>query len=177
MSVSNEDLGIKISQPGDSFSATVSDDVIVNGQTVIAKGSRADGTVVDAKALGHFKGGALLEIKLDRVHDSLGNYPVETASIDRAESGKGKRSAGFIGGGAGLGAIIGGIAGGGKGDLPLALLLAAVLELPARASQTTSRSSCPQKPLSPSTSNIPFTSPRPSKIASNSILGVPGFES
>jgi len=52
------DLGSKISNPGDSFSATVADDVVVNGQTVIARGSRADGTVIDAKPLGHFKGGA-----------------------------------------------------------------------------------------------------------------------
>ncbi len=111
----DEDLGSKISQSGDSFSATVSDDVIVNGQTIIARGSRADGTVVDAKPLGRFKGGALLDIRLIRVHTNWGGYPVETSSIDRAEKGKGKRSAGFIGGGAGLGAIIGGISGGGKG--------------------------------------------------------------
>ncbi len=111
----DEDLGSKISQSGDSFTATISDDVVANGQTVIARGSRADGTVVDAKPLGRFKGGALLDIKLTRVHTNWGSYPVETTSIDRAEKGKGKRTAGFIGGGAGLGAIVGGIAGGGKG--------------------------------------------------------------
>jgi hypothetical protein len=111
----DEDLGSKISQPGDSFSATVADDVLVNGQAVIVKGARADGTVVDAKPLGRFKGGALLQIKLDRVHSKWGSYPVATSSISRAEKGKGKRSAGFIGGGAGFGAIIGGLAGGGKG--------------------------------------------------------------
>ena len=49
------------------------------------------------------------------VHTKWGSYPVATSTIERAEKGKGKRSAGFIGGGAGLGAIIGGIAGGGKG--------------------------------------------------------------
>lgn len=109
------DLGSKISQPGDSFSATVADDVRKEGEVVIPKGARAEGTVIDAKPLGHFKGGALLSIKLERVHTRWGSYPVATSSISRAEKGKGKRSAGFIGGGAGLGAIIGGIAGGGKG--------------------------------------------------------------
>jgi len=113
----DQDLGSKISQAGDSFSGTVADDVVVNGQTVIPKESRADGTVVDAKPLGRFKGGASLSIRLDRVHTPWGSYPVETSSIDRAEKGKGKRTAGFIGGGAGLGALIGGIAGGGKGAL------------------------------------------------------------
>jgi hypothetical protein len=111
----DEDLGSKISQPGDSFAATLADDVLVSGQVVIAKGSRADGTVVDAKPLGRFKGGALLQIRLDRVHSRWGSYPVSTSSISRAENGKGKRSAGFIGGGTGFGALIGGLAGGGKG--------------------------------------------------------------
>ena len=109
------DLGSKISQPGDSFSASVADDVRKDGEVVIPKGARAEGTVIDAKPLGRFKGGALLSIKLERVHTRWGSYPVATSSIARAEKGKGKRSAGFIGGGAGLGALIGGIAGGGKG--------------------------------------------------------------
>ena len=113
----DQDLGSKISNSGDSFSATVADDVVVNGQTIIPKGARADGTVVDAKPLGRFKGGALLSVKLERVHTQWGSYPVATSSIDRAEKGKGKRTAGFIGGGAGLGALIGGLAGGGKGAL------------------------------------------------------------
>jgi hypothetical protein len=109
------DLGSKISQPGDSFSATVADDILSNGEVIIPRGARADGTVVDAKPLGRFKGGAALAIRLDRVHTKWGSYAVATTSISRAEKGKGKRSAGFIGGGAGLGALIGGIAGGGKG--------------------------------------------------------------
>jgi hypothetical protein len=88
---------------------------MVNGKVVIPRGARAEGTVVDAKSLGRFKGGALLQVRLDRVHTRWGTYPVETGTIDRAEQGKGKRSAGFIGGGAGLGALIGGLAGGGKG--------------------------------------------------------------
>jgi hypothetical protein len=111
----DQDLGSKISQPGDAFRATVADDVRARGDVIIPRGARAEGTVVDAKALGHFKGGARLELRLERVHTKWGSYPVATSSIERAEKGKGQRSAGFIGGGAGLGAIIGGIAGGGKG--------------------------------------------------------------
>jgi len=111
----DDDLGSKISNPGDSFTATVADDVMVNGQTVIAKGARADGTVVDAKPLGRFKGGALLQVRLDRVHTQWGSYPVDSSSISRAEKGKGKRTALFAGGGGAFGALIGGLAGGGKG--------------------------------------------------------------
>jgi len=113
----DQDIGSRISQAGDSFTATVADSVTVNGQTVIPKGAQAEGTVMDAKPLGHFKGGALLELRLERVHTRWGIYPVATSSIERAEKGKGKRTAVLAGGGAGLGALIGGLAGGGKGAL------------------------------------------------------------
>jgi len=111
----DQDLGSKISQPGDSFTATVADDVVVDGKTAIARGARADGAVIDAKPLGKFKGGAELVVKLERVTTEYGSFPVSTSSIQRAETGKGKRTAVFAGGGAGLGALIGGLAGGGKG--------------------------------------------------------------
>jgi hypothetical protein len=111
----DQDLGSKISQPGDSFPATVADDVLVNGQVVIPSGARADGTVIDAKPLGKFKGGAFLAVRLERVHTNWGSYPVSTSSIDRAEKGKGKRTAIMAGGGAGFGALVGALAGGGKG--------------------------------------------------------------
>lgn len=111
----DEDLGSKISQPGETFHATVAEDVVVDGQTVIARGARADGTVVDAKPLGRFKGGALLEVRLDRVHTQWGAYPVNTSSIEQVERGKGKRTALFAGGGGAFGALVGGLAGGGKG--------------------------------------------------------------
>jgi hypothetical protein len=111
----DQDLGSKISNPGDTFTATVAHDVMHDGQTVISKGARANGTVVDAKPLGRFKGGALLELRLDRVHTQWGAYPVNTSSISQSEKGKGKRTATFAGGGGAFGAIIGGLAGGGKG--------------------------------------------------------------
>jgi len=113
----DRDLGSKISQTGDNFTATVADDILVNNKVIVAKGSRADGTVLDAKPLGRFKGGASLSLQLDRVHTQWGSYPVSTGTIDQAEKGKGKRTTGFIGGGAGLGALIGGLAGGKKGAL------------------------------------------------------------
>lgn len=90
---------------------------MVDGQVAIPTGARAIGTVVDAKPLGRFKGSAYLELRLDTVRADGNTYQVRTNALERAERGKGKRTAGFIGGGAGLGAIIGGVAGGGKGAL------------------------------------------------------------
>ncbi|HZU10617.1 MAG TPA: hypothetical protein VFA02_12005 [Pseudacidobacterium sp.] len=110
-------LGSKISQPGESFSATVADPVVVDGVTVIPAGSPASGTVVAAHALGRFKGAAELAIRLDTVRANGNTYSIATSTVERVEKGKGKRTAGFIGGGAGLGALIGGLAGGGKGAL------------------------------------------------------------
>jgi len=106
-----EALGSKISQPGQSFSATVTKAVVIGTDTAIAEGASAAGTVVDAKPLGRFKGGAVLQLRLTSVAD----LPVQTSALVRTAKGKGKRSATMIGGGAGLGALIGGLAGGGKG--------------------------------------------------------------
>jgi hypothetical protein len=110
-----QDLGSRISQPGQAFAATVAAPIVIDGQTAIRAGARASGTVVDAKPLGRFKGGAYLELRLDTVRTGGATYQVSSNALERVEKGKGKRTAGFIGGGAGLGAIIGGIAGGGKG--------------------------------------------------------------
>ena len=110
-----ETLSSKTSTAGQGFSATVAQPVVVEGRTVIARGATARGTVVDAKAMGHFKGGALLEVRLDSVSIEGRERPIETAMVARSLEGKGKRSAGFIGGGAGAGALIGALAGGGKG--------------------------------------------------------------
>ena len=110
-----ETLSSKTSTAGQGFSATVAQPVVVGGRTVIARGATARGTVVDAKAMGHFKGGALLEVRLDSVTIEGREKPIETAMVARSMEGKGKRSAGFIGAGAGAGALIGALAGGGKG--------------------------------------------------------------
>lgn len=111
------ELGSKISTPGDRFTATVAEPVVVGGVTVIRAGASASGTVVDAKPLGKFKGGATLSVRLDTVRARGTTYQIASSTIDRAEKGKGKRSAGFIAGGGGAGALIGGLAGGGKGAL------------------------------------------------------------
>lgn len=113
----DQDLGSKISQDGENFTATIADEVVVDGQTVIPRGAQADGVVVAAKALGHFKGGAALALRLERVKTNWGSYPVQTSTMSQVEKGKGKRTALFAGGGAGLGALVGGLAGGGKGAL------------------------------------------------------------
>jgi len=108
-------LGSKLSQAGQTFKGTVAQDVTVGNEVVIPKGSPVSGTVTDAKALGRFKGGALLDIRLDSINLNGYDTPVQTAAKSFTEKGKGKRTAVLTGGGAALGALIGGLAGGGKG--------------------------------------------------------------
>lgn len=108
-------VGSKISSPGATFTASVASPVAVEGKTVIPAGAAATGTVVDAKPLGRFKGGAVLQLRLTSITVNGADQAISTTSVVRTEKGKGKRTAIMAGGGAGLGALIGGLAGGGKG--------------------------------------------------------------
>ncbi|HET7873674.1 MAG TPA: hypothetical protein VFL42_14250 [Terriglobales bacterium] len=103
------------SEEGQSFSGTVAEPVEVGGKTVIARGATVHGTVVSSKGMGHFKGGALLQVRLNSVTIHGAQHTIQTSVEGRSIAGKGKRSAGFIGGGAAAGALIGGLTGGGKG--------------------------------------------------------------
>ncbi len=108
-------VGSKISNPGDTFTATVANPIDVEGKTAIPAGASASGTVVDAKPLGRFKGGAVLQVRLTSITVGGSQMAVSTSSVVRTEKGKGKRTAVLAGGGAAVGALIGGLAGGGKG--------------------------------------------------------------
>src|SRR5579862_3032593 len=110
-----EAVGSKISSPGQTFSATLASAVTVDGRTAIPAGASANGTVVDAKPLGRFKGGASLEVQLTSVTVNGAEHAIQTAAVTQTEKGKGKRTAVLAGGGAGLGAVVGALAGGGKG--------------------------------------------------------------
>jgi hypothetical protein len=110
-----ESVGSKISSPGQSFSATLASPVTVDGNTVVPAGASARGTVVDAKPLGRFKGGAILELRLNSITVNGSEQRIKTSAVTRTLKGKGKRTAVMAGGGTALGAIIGGLAGGGKG--------------------------------------------------------------
>lgn len=105
----------KTSQDGERFQATLAEPLVVGGQVVVPKGTNCYGTVTEAHAAGKFKGAATLKLSLNRIE--IGGTPVEikTSGVAKTSTGKGKRTAGLIGGGAAGGAIIGALAGGGKG--------------------------------------------------------------
>ena len=109
----SQTLSASRNNAGDSFSGVLSEPLGVNGQTIFPRGTEVTGTVAAAKGRGRFKGAGDLAIELT----SIGGTRVSTDEYEKAQAGKGKRTAGMIGGGAGLGAIIGGLTGGGKGAL------------------------------------------------------------
>jgi hypothetical protein len=115
--VLDQAVGSKISTPGQAFSATVQAPIEVDGKVAIPKGARASGIVKDAKPAGRFKGGAVLALTLTSVTIRNEDYNLQTTAPTETSTGKGKRTAGMVGGGAGGGALIGGLAGGGKGAL------------------------------------------------------------
>ena len=108
-------LGSKLSQPGQTFNGTVAKDVMVGNEVAIPNGANVSGTVTDAKPLGRFAGGAVLQVRLDSININGGDVAVQSAVRSFSAKGKGKRTAVMSGGGAAVGGIIGAIAGGGKG--------------------------------------------------------------
>jgi hypothetical protein len=108
-------LGSKLSQPGQTFSGTVAKDVLVGNAVAISKGATVGGTVTDAKPLGKFAGGAVLQVRLDSINLNGSDLPVQAALRTFTIKGKGKRTGVMAGGGAALGGIVGALAGGGKG--------------------------------------------------------------
>jgi hypothetical protein len=109
-----EQLSASKNNVGDGFTGVLAQSVkSAGGGTVFPRGAHVVGTVVAAKGQGKFKGSGALGIQVT----SISGRSVSTSAYEKEQKGKGKRSAGFIGGGAGGGALIGGLAGGGKGAL------------------------------------------------------------
>jgi type IV secretory pathway VirB10-like protein len=71
-------LGSKLSQPSQTFNGTVAKDVTVGDAVAIPQGSTIAGTVMDAKPLGKFAGGASLQIRLDSINLNGADLPVQS---------------------------------------------------------------------------------------------------
>jgi hypothetical protein len=113
--VTDQSVSSKTAQAGQTVPATIAQDVTVGGKVVIPKGSAAKLTVSSVQASGRLSTPAKLYLRLRTVTVRGKTYAFATNSAGRTEKGKGKRDAGFIGGGAAGGAVIGALAGGGKG--------------------------------------------------------------
>ena len=102
-------------QPGERFDGTVLTDVIAGGAVAIPRGATVQGTVVDAKKAGVFKGHGELALQIENITLGGNVYPLPTQVWQREGRDK---TAGTVNSALGLGvlgAIVGGVAGGGEG--------------------------------------------------------------
>ncbi len=114
----NQHISVKTSRAGDHFTGEVAEPVSdANGRPLVPQGTPVGGLIDASHRRGHFKGRSILELRLTSMTLNGQQYPIDTRDLTRTKKGKGKRSAAFIGGGAGLGMLIGGVASGGVGLL------------------------------------------------------------
>ena len=102
-------------QEGQSFSGTVSSDVLVDGLVAIPQGSAVSGRVDTVQEAAHFKGNSLLTISLTSLSHRGERLPISTGPYSKEGKGRGKNTVEKTGIGAAAGAILGGIFGGGSG--------------------------------------------------------------
>jgi len=103
-------------QPGDAFSATLVQPVVVDGMVVAQRGQTIGGRVMEAQKAGRVEGVARLGIQLTDLTLVDGQQlPIQTELISRRGPTSEGQDAGTIAGTTGLGAAIGAAAGWGKG--------------------------------------------------------------
>jgi hypothetical protein len=73
----DEALSTDKNKPGDSFTATLMDAVTVNGQVVVAAGTRLIGHVLENHPAGILRGRARLVLALDSLQIGGRSYPIE----------------------------------------------------------------------------------------------------
>jgi hypothetical protein len=111
----NQRISVRQAVAGEHFSGEIVEPVEQNGSVLIPRGTPVQGRIDRAHRRGHFKGRSYLELRLVSMTLNGYQYGLETRDTVRSKRGKGRRSAGFIGGMTGAGMLIGGIASGGVG--------------------------------------------------------------
>lgn len=100
---------------GQTFSARVAEDVVVNGDTLVRAGAMAEGRILEATESGRVQGVAEIALQMSSISVGGNAVPISTETFEaRAETSR-TEDATTIGAGAGIGAAIGGILGGGDG--------------------------------------------------------------
>lgn len=110
-----EGVDSEANRVGQMFRASLDEPVMLNGETVIPRGADVVVKLTDASESGKLAGRSELTLDLASVKVNGRMVDVNTETVSRESSSRGKRTAKIAGGTAALGAIIGAIAGGGKG--------------------------------------------------------------
>lgn len=109
-------ISVKTSHAGNAFTGEMVEPVLGGDNSVLVpKGALVGGVVDESHRRGHFKGRSILELRLTSLTLNGTQYPLSTRDLSETKRGKGRRSAGIIAGGSGLGMLVGGVATGGVG--------------------------------------------------------------
>jgi len=103
------------SSPGDRFMASLAESVVINGVTLLEKGTQIRGRVIDAEDSGRVKGRAAIRLSLTNIMQGDKTVAITTQTLAATADSSQTRDTEVIAGGAGAGAVIGAIAGGKKG--------------------------------------------------------------
>ena len=108
-------ISSKTNTAGQTFRASLSSPIVVDGRTVLPSGSGATVLLDSAKGAGRIKGSSELEVRLVKLEHAGRAYDVDSSVHGEVGKGRGKQTAVRTGIGAAAGAVIGALAGGGKG--------------------------------------------------------------
>jgi hypothetical protein len=92
----SEKVGSKISQMGQSFSATLDDDVVVEGKTVIAAGAIVNGEVAFVRPGGALVAEPNVQLKLTSVSVNNADLAVVTSTRSFGPTARGKKKVGRL---------------------------------------------------------------------------------
>lgn len=103
------------SSAGDNFTASLTESVVIDGATLLQKGTKVRGRVINADGAGRVEGRASIELVLTDIMQNDRMIPISTQTFAATAESTQKRDVGVVAGAAGVGAVIGAIAGGKKG--------------------------------------------------------------
>jgi hypothetical protein len=108
-------IGTDTNSAGDRFLASLAEPVVVDGSTLLAKGTKVRGHVIGVEDSGRVKGVASIRLALTDIMQGNRAIAITTDTFSATAESSTKRDAAIVAGGAGVGAVIGAVAGGKKG--------------------------------------------------------------
>jgi hypothetical protein len=111
----NDSIDTTEQKTGYRFTASLETNLQEEEVVVAPRGTTVYGRLAQASSAGKMSGSSQLTLELTDIVINGTAYPLLTSTYEIKGKGEGKKTAGKIIGGAGLGALIGGIAGGGTG--------------------------------------------------------------
>src|SRR5580658_3397570 len=107
-----ETISSSRNQPGDSFLATLTQPLVIDGFIIAERGARVEGRVVEAAPAGRGRGASHLAVSVVRIATADGqNIRIRTEPYTKDGASQAAMDAAKVGGGAAIGAVIGALAG------------------------------------------------------------------